>query len=172
MDFDQLSWTDNAPSGLIGNWTDWHYGAEDKFTCLIEVGRLLRCLNRRYLLGAGCKLDWIDPGINLTAAERAEEHNGWIDTGGWLAGDIHPNRGRDCVDDLNRQLLQVLLFVFLRVRVQAVSLWIQLVLTRSVYILSLNSGICAMHEFESFFPQMIFNLVCNQREKTRRRPSS
>lgn len=27
LDFDSLSWTDGAPPGLIGNWTDWHYGA-------------------------------------------------------------------------------------------------------------------------------------------------
>lgn len=26
LDFDSLSWTDGAPLGLIGNWTDWHYG--------------------------------------------------------------------------------------------------------------------------------------------------
>lgn len=46
--------------------------------------------------------------MNMSVAEQAKAHNGWLDSGGWLAGPITPNRARDCVDDMNRTLWQVM----------------------------------------------------------------
>lgn len=60
---------------------------------------------------AGCRILWNEPPenqMNMSVAEQAKAHNGWLDSGGWLAGPITPNRARDCVDDMNRTLWQVI----------------------------------------------------------------
>lgn len=66
-----------------GNWTDWHYS---------------------------CKFNWYQeqPDVNATAAELASESSNWLDPGGWTLGSLQPNDRRDCVDDMNRMVLQIL----------------------------------------------------------------
>jgi hypothetical protein len=68
---------------LTGNWTDWHYS---------------------------CKFSWVDEheGRNLTAEEWAPHSNGWLDPSGWMLGGLQPNVRRDCIDDMNLTVLQIL----------------------------------------------------------------
>lgn len=83
IDFDTLSLAPNAPTGLLGNWTDWHYM---------------------------CKFVWYaeEPEHNVTAAELAPRSHTWLDPGGWTLGDLNTNWPRDCIDDMNRVVLQLL----------------------------------------------------------------
>lgn len=68
----------------VGNWTDWHYS---------------------------CKFQWyhdLPRGVNETGAEIAQQSSNWIDPGGYTLGSLHANDRLDCVDDMNRMVLQVL----------------------------------------------------------------
>lgn len=66
-----------------GNWTDWHYQ---------------------------CKFLWVDehPGKNISAAEFAPQSHNWLDPAGWTLGSLQANVMRDCIDDMNRIVLNVL----------------------------------------------------------------
>ncbi len=67
-----------------GNWTDWHYS---------------------------CKFQWhhdLPRGVNETGAEIAQQSSNWIDPGGYTLGSLQANDRLDCVDDMNRMVLQVL----------------------------------------------------------------
>ena len=54
-----------------------------------------------------------------SAAEQAPTSNRWMDPGGYWLGALNPNEALNCVDDMNRVLLQVIMRACCPIRVQA-----------------------------------------------------
>lgn len=73
----------NEHVARTGNWTDWHYT---------------------------CKFGWYpeEPDTNVTAAELAPRSHTWLDPGGWTLGSLQADLRRNCIDDMNRMVLQLL----------------------------------------------------------------
>lgn len=72
-----------ASATIAGNWTDWHYQ---------------------------CKFHWYNehPERNMSATEFAPHSHNWLDPAGWTLGGLQANVRRDCIDDMNRVVVQML----------------------------------------------------------------